>query len=731
KTNAADDKGTTAEIKAAADKLQGAIDKAKKTIDDAKTKLGKTAPYSLEPDVETAKDKLQKLIDTPSSANEDITNATTALDDALTQAATDRDTVIATGDQTEDGIKTTDLAKNPAVAQAIKDYETAKTNASADEGTTAKIKEAADKLQGAIDNAKKTIDDAKTKLGETAPYSLEPDVEAAKDKLQKLIDTPTSSNGDINQATTALDDALKAAADERDGIIDNGDATVAKIGEDIKDNPAVVQALQDYNDAKTDAGNDVGTTKAIADQGAALQQAIDEANDLLNEANNLLGKTAPYSLEPAVKEAKDQLQKLVDEPTSTNEDINQATTALDGALKQAATDRTNAIADGDKITDEIGADIEDNPAVVQALQDYNDAKTNAAADKGTTQQIIDAGIALQGAIDHANKVVGDAQKLVADGATSPYSLEPAVKEAKDKLVALLDEPTSSNDDLEQAITALGDALTDAKNIRTQVITSGDKLTANIGADIKDNPAVVQALQEYNDAKTNAAADKGTTRDIVNAAFNLQGVINHVNKVRGDAQGAATDTATAPFSYEPGVAAAKAKLTALLADSASSTADLEDAIVSVDTAVMVARIYRETATDDGTAAVAEAKTAGVIDDPAVAAAISSYRAIVARAAKDNPDALTEDIMQAIAQIRAAVKTATDQQQLPATGGDITPSKQTKTEAATPALPSTGGTSTKELPQTGDEANNGFAVLGLLGMALTGMGGFLTRRRHEDD
>ncbi|WP_164848063.1 lectin-like domain-containing protein, partial [Lacticaseibacillus hulanensis] len=593
KTNAADDKGTTAEIKAAADKLQGAIDKAKKTLDDAKTKMGKTAPYSLEPDVKTAKDKLQKLIDTPTSTNADITAATTVLGDARTKAETERNGVIATGNQTEDGVKTTDLAKNPAVAQAIKDYDDAKTNAAADKGTTAEIKAAADKLQGAIDNAKKTIDDAKTKMGETAPYSLEPAVKGAKDKLQKLIDDPISTNADITAATTALGDALTKAETERNGVIAAGDQTEDGVKTtNLANNPAVAQAIKDYDDAKTNAAADNGTTAAIKNAADKLNSAIDDAQKLIHDANAKLGSTSPYSLEPDVKAAKDKLQKLIDKPSSTNDDINQATNDLGAAIDHAKEVRGKVIDNGDKITNEIGEDIKDNPAVVKALKDYDDAKTNAAANQGTTRQIIDAGIALQGAIDHATKVIDDAKKLLTDGATAPYSLETAVKEAKDKLQSLVDEPASTNADITAATTALGDALIQAESDRNGVIAAGDKTEDGVKTtDLAKNPAVAQAIKDYDQAKTNAADDKGTTAEIKAAADKLQGAIDKAKKTIDDAKTKLGKTA--PYSLEPDVETAKDKLQKLIDTPSSANEDITNATTALDDALTQAATDRDT------------------------------------------------------------------------------------------------------------------------------------------
>ncbi|WP_155288064.1 LPXTG cell wall anchor domain-containing protein, partial [Lacticaseibacillus zhaodongensis] len=712
---------------------------------------------SLEPDVKAAKDKLQSLVDDPTSTNDTLNAAKTALDDALTKAKSDRDQTISDGDTTEDSIKDKPLAKNPAVAQAITDYDNAKKNAGDDKGTTEQISTAAAKLKSAIGDASQAIIDAKTTLGKTAPYSLEPDVQEAKDKLQKLVAEPSSSNQAIDDANNALGDALKQAKTDRDQAIDNGDTSENSVKDQpLAQNPAVAQAITDYDNAKKNAGDDKGTTEQIQNTADKLKAAIDKSEKVIGDANALLGKTAPYSLEPDVQAAKDKLKKLIDNPASGNEDINAAKTALDDALTKAKTDRDQTISDGDTTENNIkDQPVAKNPAVAQAITDYDNAKKNASDDKGTTEQIKTAADKLKTAIGDAGKVINDANTAL--GKTAPYSLEPDVEAAKNALQKLVDEPSSSNEDISKATTALDDALTAAKKTREDVINNGDAVVAKIGPDIVANPDIIRALKGYDDAKTNAAKDTGTTSAIDEAAKALRATIDRVNKVRDEAGRLITSAATAPYSYEPDVAIAKSQLTQLLDDPTISTADLQRGIDELQIAVIVAQVERKKATDDGTAAITAAHDAGVADNPDVAAAIADYNALVARAATDDPNALTEDIAQAVARIRAAIVTATTESELPDTfgGSNTEDGESAPIQNKLPAtggkgvsansLPETGGTSTNTklpqlaakpvtkaaLPQTGDKVDKKASVLGLLGIALTSLFALMLHRRREDD
>ena len=86
----------------------------------------------------------------------------------------------------------------------------------------------------------------------------------------------------------------------------------------------------------------------MQDTFTAANSDIEAARDA---ANALLGKTAPISHEPAVATAIADLEKILQDASSSAETIEAATKALQDAMTPAQTARDTANTDGQKLLD--------------------------------------------------------------------------------------------------------------------------------------------------------------------------------------------------------------------------------------------------------------------------------------------------------------------------------------------------------------------------------------------
>lgn len=192
-----------------------------------------------------------------------------------------------------------------------------------------------------------------------------------------------------------------------------------------------------------------------------MQDAIATANTsreaARDAANELMGKTAPVSHEAKVATAKDALQKLLDDPTSTTADIENATTVLRDALQPVGKARTQANETAKSLIDIVKPSAAGQvPAVQKALKKLQDIMNRAAGDNADalTTDIEAATKALDAAVETANNAIEAARNAAKDSSTNlTADIEAAIKalqtavaeaEARNVVVPPVQHPTNQS-----------------------------------------------------------------------------------------------------------------------------------------------------------------------------------------------------------------------------------------------------------------------------------------------
>lgn len=680
---------------------------------DAQTALDQTAPVSNEAAVADAISNLQKLLDDPKSTAKEIADATTALTTAVADANEKRDAANTAADQAVADVPS-ELASEPTVAAAEQALKQLQDAAAADQSDalTADIEAATKALQDAVqtaDQARDTARDAATDLlTQTAPLSNEAKVASAKDALQKLLDDPTSTTAAIENATATLRDALRADGADRNAANTAGTSLVDLVkGAPAYTDKAVQDAVQKLQDVMAAAAKDSATdltadieaaTKALQDTFTAANSDIEAARDA---ANALLGKTAPISHEPAVATAIADLEKILQDASSSAETIEAATKALQDAMTPAQTARDTANTDGQKLLDATknttaakDKGVQDAMSRLQAVMAAaaKDSATNLTADIEAAMKALQAAVntadgGRQAAVDAANDLLTK---------TAPVSHEADVAKAIKQLQAVVNDPTASETDIETATAALQTALDAANKARTTADTAGTQAIKTAQAsDQSADPAVQAAIKHLQDVMAAAATDSANdlTADIEAAMKALQAAVQQSASERATAAAAANDLLgkTAPVSHEPAVADAISKLQAVLDDPKSTAKDIQAATAALQTALDAANAARANANKAGHDAVTTAQNTAVAGDPAVQAALAHLQAIMDAAGKDSTNDLTADILAAVKALEAAIATAEGKSvptETPAASAPVATPVTSSGETA-PVAPQSGG------------------------------------------
>ncbi|MBC6499352.1 KxYKxGKxW signal peptide domain-containing protein [Weissella confusa] len=359
----------------------GAQDAARTAADEA---LTKTAPVTYEPNLqEKIKDNLQDVLDNAESTPQEIVDATNAYNEAVADAKTARDDATKAA---EDQITTTNNSnqvndasvidakkdsQDDAVKQAVADLTAVQDAAANDDATTADIEQAVQKVVDAVKDAAQTALDQDaspvqnestvSRAVDTAPVSQEDAVMQAQSDLDDVLDNPDATTAEVDAAKQALEDAVAQAKSDRTDANTTADDTKTQVAEAkdaaqaastsdetqaVADDPGVVEAQQALQDAIDNADADTGTTQAITDATAALENAVARA-----EAGSATGNTttktvmltvvdtAPVSQEADVQTAQKNLDDLVSDPNASDADVATAKETLEQAVQDAQTQR--------------------------------------------------------------------------------------------------------------------------------------------------------------------------------------------------------------------------------------------------------------------------------------------------------------------------------------------------------------------------------------------------------
>ncbi|WP_259713906.1 mucin-binding protein [Weissella cibaria] len=616
-----------------------------------------TAPVSQETAVKDAQQQLDDLAKDPTASDADVAQAKQALQDAVDQAKQERDAAKTTANDALTSDDTTAVATDPAVADAMQDLRDAIAAGDADTGTSQAITDATNALENAVARAE-------AKAVDTAPVAQEPDVQAKQDALNDVLDDPTSTTEAIDQAKKALQDAVDTAKQERDVANQAADTITDQVAASQDD--AVKDAVAKLADAVKNAANNEGTTQDITDAQQAVVDAVKDAADTaLNQDNT------PVQNETSVIDAKQQLTDILNNPDSTPEQIVDATNAYDKAVADAKADRDAANqAAQDEITSASQSNQANDQSVIDAakkLQDLIDAaKTgdpNALTDDiaQATQAVKDAVADAGGAQDAAR---ADAAKALNE--TTPVTYEPGVQDKIDALNNVLNDPTATADQINDATQALRTATETAVDQRAAVDQDAATAITNAqGSNQSDEPSVQAAEQALQDLVDQAKTDNpdALTQDIRDAIKNLQDAIAEAADNQGDARQAAQDAlnATAPVSHEQATADAIQNLQDVLNNPAATTADIQEATEKLTAATATDQVDRDAANTQANDAVSAAETSDQATEPGVLEAIQHLKDVQAKAAADSSDALTDDIKQAINDLAAAQEAAKQNQQ----------------------------------------------------------------------
>jgi hypothetical protein len=640
---AANDTGSTEQEQVALNKLNAVI----VTVNNARVAASKvtTNPYSQDTAVKDAKKVLTNLLASPESSAAAIDAAVTALENSVTAAKTSRDTVEASGQAVNDHLTANpSLLQNTDIQAAQAAYKQAVIDAGADRVGTESEQAALDRLNAAVtavENARSAADNVSTN-----PYSQDTTVKDAKQALTDLIADPASTAAAIDTAVTTLKNAISAAKSNRDDVEASGQATRDHIDASPKllQNADVYAAQAVYMQAVADAAADKVGTEAERSALNKLNAAVTAIENAWAAADNVA--TSPYSYDTAVKDAKQTLTELLGNPASSAAAIDTAVTVVENAVTTAASKRTTVEDKGRAVNNQINQDpkLKKNPDIQAALQDYNFAVAEAAADTGSTE-------AEQTALDSLQAVITDAEAARAAAGvvvTSPYSQEEVVKTAKGLLDSLKDDLGSISAAFTAAKTAINNAVTIAKTARDAVEASGSDLKQKISstATLNKNADVQAAQSAYDDAVAAAAGDTGSTEAEQTALNKLSAAIADIEAAR-----AAGTVVTAPYSEETTVKADKAALQELLADASSSATAITNATTKLQTAVAAASRKRSETVAAGLEVTKSAAALALYRRADVALAIAQYKDAVARAADDKD--VTQSIQKAIDDLQAAL------------------------------------------------------------------------------
>lgn len=518
----------------------------------------------------------------------------------------------------------------------------------------------------------------------TNPVSQEPDVKTAQSDLDTVLSNPDATAAEIATARDTLKQAVADAVTDRDAAKDtaataNNAAATSAAAQD----QAVIDAQDKLAQAIAAADGNSGTTQAILDAVAELNTAVTTAEKAQETARAAaaaaVAAMTPVSNEANVLAAAKSLKEILDNENATAAEIEAKTTALTDVVDPAKEARdTQVTAANNAVTAAEAGDNANDQGVKDAIATLqqvvsdatNEAKNTDLGHIALTQDIADAMTKLADAIsqaqsDRATAVEQATDAMTADN-TTPVSLEDDTASAKATLQAVLDDPTATAADITDAINDFKNAIDDVRDDRQVVDEAAvDALTAAANSGYADEQAVQQAMQDLQDVRNQAAADGATSADITAAQTALENALAAAKSTQDQAIADAQAIATNPVTNEPDVVAATQKLADLVAEAADggdvSTADILAAGQAITAAVAAAESERDDANDAAQTAITDAQATNQAEEPGVTAAISHLQDLLTQAANDDPNALTADIIAATAAVKQAVQDAAQAQQ----------------------------------------------------------------------
>ena len=570
-------------------------------------------------------------------------------------------------------------ANEPGVQAAIANLTALQNQAATDDAgaLTQDILDAITALQDAVTDAAGDQQEARlaadNALAQTKPVSHESATQDAMTKLQTLLADDSATTADIQAATKALSQAVSDDTKVRTAANTAAASEIASAQNSTAANDATVRdAVQALQDAVKTAASDSpdAVTQDILDRISDLKAAVTAAEQAQetkrSEATAILAddsETQPVTYEQATADAKVALQQVIDNPLATAADLQTAIDQYRDTATATRAVRDDAMTAGaDAVTSAQNSDQSGDDRVVTAIQNLQQVMATAASD---SPDALTADI--EAAISAVKQAQVDAAKSRAEAAdlataalqqTGPVTNEADVATARTNLQTLIDDPTSTEQDLKNAMTELATAVTAAKTDRTTTNNEANKaITTATNGDQSAAPAVQTALQNLKDVMATAASDSpdALTADIATATAALQQAVADEDAAQETARATAATalSETAPVSNETAVASEINALQNVLQDPKATAAEITAAVTDLQSAVQTDTGTRNTANDDAATAIADAENSSLQNEPQIENAIANLNAIRKRAAADSSASLTADIIAATDALRQAM------------------------------------------------------------------------------
>ncbi len=500
---------------------------------------------ALDEAIEKAKEVLEK---DPPATQEEIEEALEELQEAIDQIKKDElDDLLDDADDIKDdpAYDDVDQDKKDALDDAIEKAEEVlgKTDPAA---TEEEIQEAIDELQEAINDVLKDeldnlLDDADDIQNEPEYEDVDPDLkdalDEAKEKAEEVLGKtdPAATEEEIREALEelqkAIDDVLK---DELQNLIDETDLLeeVDYTGDTWDDLEEKIQAAKDVLEKTDPAATEEEIKQAIEDLEKAIEDLIDrsELKDAIDDGNAIKDTDVYDDLDDehkqALEDALEEAQKVYDDPSATEQEIEEAKAAIDEAIKDILKD---AIEKAEELDD-----YDYSESSWDDLQDKVDTGKDVYDDEDATpEEIRDAAKDILNAIDDLVDLTELEKELAVAESLDPNKFTDDVAEELAKKIeeaeAVYNDPDATQEEVDAAAKMLEDAVDD-------LISRGNYRKYNAekdAADELDNDLNIydsEAFEAYK--KAVEEIDKGLSRDLVRRE---QSIIDDATQALKDAR----------------------------------------------------------------------------------------------------------------------------------------------------------------------------------------------------
>ncbi len=640
-----------------------------------------TSPVTHEPAVDQALTNLNNVLNNPNSTAQQIRDATNQLNTAVADAKTARNQANTDADAAKQQATNSPQANDQRVVDAMNNLNQLQRQAAADSSSssTQQIRDAITALNNArtaaANDQTTARQNAQTAMSpqNTSPVSNEPEVVQRRNELQTVLNNPNSTAAQIQQATDALNNAVTSAKQKRNDAKSSAQAAIQKAENST---PPPDQATRDAitalrnTIARADAdtappdsltADIISRTNAVTTASGASDAAHTQARQ---NAQNAMNNTSPVSNEPTVAPRRTELQNILNNPNSTTQQINDATTALNNAVNPAKTERNTAVQQAnDSITQaQNDPQVNQDPRVKTAITNLQNAITQANNDSPQylTADINRLRTELQNAVTTARTENQEARQRAQEAiqSSSPVSNEPGVPNETTLLQNMINDPNATATQLNNATTAYNTQVNNEKAKRDTANTDGNTLITNVNnSPVRNETPVQQAITNLQNVMQTATTNtpQALTKDIQAAIDNLKRVQQEEQTKRdtatNNANTAITNANNSPVKNEPTVIAARDNLQNVLNNPNSTTQQIIDATNNLNTVRQQAEADRTAARNDANTAITNANNSNVKNEPTVTAARDRLNNLL-----NDPNATTQQIRDATTQLNNAVRDA---------------------------------------------------------------------------